>query len=153
MDGNVYKSLLNGKDMTYDFVICSGYFNPLHKGHVEYLQLARKLGKELWVIMNNDEQVKIKGSKPFMDLDERCVIVKELKSVDNIFISVDTDPSVCESIKELGKKLGGTKCFAKGGDRFVNEIPEAKICMELGIDIVDGLGKKIQNSSDLLKDY
>ena len=39
--------------------------------------------------------------------------------------------------------------FAKGGDRKINEIPESKICEDLGIKIVDGLGQKIRSSSDL----
>jgi len=73
-----------------------------------------------------------------------------LKHIDEVFVSIDKDKSVCESIKVLAKKYKGNEIiFAKGGDRFSSEIPEAKICREYGIKIVDRLGKKIQSSSNL----
>ena len=63
-------------------VIASGYFNPLHRGHVSYLEEAKKLGDKLFVIVNNDIQVKLKGSKEFLDANERELIVKALRVVD-----------------------------------------------------------------------
>lgn len=126
--------------------ICtSGYFNPLHKGHVEYLEKAKSLGDKLIVIVNNDNQRLLKGSKPFMDEQERITIVKALRCVDEVVLSIDKDATVCETLRMLKPNI-----FAKGGDRFSNEIPEAKVCMELGIEMVDGLGNKIQSSSWLL---
>lgn len=133
-------------------VLTSGYFDPIHAGHIECLELAKKLGDKLVVIMNNDEQAILKKGKPFMPFDERVKIVRALRCVDETFASVDRDRSVCKSIRELGKRYKGNKIiFAKGGDRSAGEIPEAKICQEDGIDIVDGLGKKIQSSSELIK--
>lgn len=126
-------------------VAASGYFNPLHKGHVEYLERASKLGDSLIVIVNNDFQVKLKGSKEFMDEQERLMIIRSLRYVDSAILSIDKDPTVCETLKILRPHI-----FAKGGDRFTYEIPESKICRELGIGIVDGLGDKIQSSSWLL---
>jgi cytidyltransferase-like protein len=127
-------------------IVCaSGYFNPLHKGHVEYLQKAKQLGDYLVVIINNDEQRKLKGSKEFMDQDERMFIVGALHCVDEVFLSIDKDSTVCESIRVIKPHV-----FAKGGDRFAGEIPEAKVCNELNIEMVDGLGNKIQSSSWLL---
>ena len=63
-------------------VACSGYFNPLHRGHVEYLERSRDLGDKLIVIVNNDFQVTLKGSKQFMDEQERLQIVRSLRCVD-----------------------------------------------------------------------
>ena len=142
------------KPITY--VIGSGFMNPIHGGHIEYFNLAKALGHHLTVIVNNDYQRKIKGSKEFQTEQERMLIVQNLKAVNTAFLSIDGDSSVCESIKLIYElyRLTGHKdnkfIFAKGGDRFSHEIPEAKICKELGIEIVDGLGSKIQSSSWLL---
>ncbi len=127
-------------------VAVSGYFDPLHIGHIEYLELAKKLGDKLIVILNNDEQVKLKKGKPFMPLDERKKILEAIKYVDEVFVSIDNDLTVCKSLKAVKPDI-----FAKGGDRFKEEIPEAKICRELGIKIVDGLGEKIQSSRNFYR--
>ena len=134
-------------------IITSGYFNPLHKGHVEYLEKSKSLGDYLIVIVNTDEQVKLKGSVPFMKEDDRLEIVGALRYVDFAILSIDKDKSVCETIKKIHKCFQDDDCeiiFAKGGDRFAKEIPEAKVCKELGINMVDGLGNKIRSSSELI---
>lgn len=139
------------------YVIASGYFNPIHVGHVEYLELAKELGDKLYVIVNSDHQAELKRGVPsFMPQQDRLSIVQGLKSVDGSMMSIDQDLSVCESIKELWTELIRDEdakefVFAKGGDRFSSEIPEAIICKDLGIEIVDGLGDKIRNSSDFVK--
>ena len=126
-------------------VIASGYFDPLHAGHVEYLVKAKQLGHELWVIVNNDEQAKLKKGYSALDEMSRFMIVSNLK-VDRVILSIDTDGSVCETLKEILKSVPLGEClFAKGGDRFAVEIPEAKT----GITIVDGLGEKIDSSTRL----
>jgi len=127
-------------------VAASGYFNPLHKGHVEYLQKAKSLGDYLVVIVNSDHQRALKNSKAFMDQDERMSIIGALRCVDEVFLSIDEDATVCKSLEAVRPHI-----FAKGGDRFSSEIPEADVCRRLGIDMVDGLGQKIQSSSWLLK--
>lgn len=127
-------------------VAASGYFNPLHKGHVEYLQKAKSLGEYLVVIVNSDHQRALKNSKEFMDQDERMSIIGALRCVDEVFLSIDEDATVCKSLEAVRPHV-----FAKGGDRFSSEIPEADVCRRLGIDMVDGLGQKIQSSSWLLK--
>ena len=127
-------------------VVASGYFNPLHKGHVEYLERSRKLGDRLVVIVNTDLQRAIKGSKEFMDQDERIMIVRAMRCVDEAVFAIDIDGTVCKTLEMLRPAI-----FAKGGDRFASEIPEAEVCHRLGIDMVDGLGNKIQSSSWLLR--
>ena len=128
-------------------VAVSGYFDPIHRGHIEYMQLAKKLGDKLVVILNNDKQCIKKKGKAFMPIEDKKAILEELKCVDEVFVSIDEVDeyiSICDSLKALKPDI-----FAKGGDRFNYEIPEAKVCKELGIKIVDGLGDKIQSSSDL----
>lgn len=126
-------------------ICASGYFNPLHKGHVEYLEKARTLGDKLIVIVNSDHQRALKGSKEFMDQEERMMIVKALRCVDEVVLSIDQDGTVCKTLEMIKPDV-----FAKGGDRFAGEIPEGEVCNRLGIDMVDGLGNKIQSSSWLL---
>lgn len=134
-------------------IIVSGYFNPIHKGHLEYFNNAKALADELIVIVNNDHQRALKGSKEFQKEEERVFIVKNIKAVDHVVLSVDTDRTVCASIKAVYKKFGKdyTLGFANGGDQNNNSIPEVPVCKELGIELIDGLGEKIQSSSWLLK--
>jgi len=128
-------------------IAVSGYFAPLHRGHVEYLKLARSLGDRLVVIVNNDEQL-LKYKKRKYPLEDRIAVLEELKCVDEVFISIDRDNTVCRSLVSVKPDV-----FAKGGDRYAGEIPETAKCMEYGIAIVDCLGRKIQSSSEILKNY
>jgi len=131
-------------------VINSGYFDPLHVGHIECMQLSKELGDKLVIILNNDKQCVMKKGKAFMPEKEKKRILESLKYVDEVIISIDEDRSVCESLKFLAEKYKGNEIiFAKGGDRFSKEIPEFKICEEQGIKIVDRVGDKIQSSSAL----
>ena len=134
-------------------IIVSGYFNPLHKGHIEYFLNAKKHGDKLFVIVNSDYQRKIKGSKEFMKEDERVFILNQLKIVDKSFISIDKDRSVRETIKLIHNKysLKYDLYFANGGDQTNDLIPEKTICKKLNISLIDKLGSKIQSSSWLLK--
>ena len=134
-------------------IIVSGYFNPFHKGHLEYFNNAKALCDELFVIVNSDHQRELKGSKPFQDEEERLLIVSNIKSVDKAVLSVDKDRTVCESIRKLAEQHGNDYdlAFANGGDQNNETIPEIPVCKELGVGLIDGLGDKIQSSSWLLK--
>jgi len=133
-------------------IIVSGYFNPIHKGHLELFNKAKEIGDYLFVIVNSDYQRELKGSKEFMSESERLYIVKYLKQVNRVMISVDRDKTQCESLRYLYEKLKGNYdlAFANGGDQNNNTIPERGVCEELGIELIDGLGDKIQSSSWLL---
>jgi cytidyltransferase-like protein len=133
-------------------IIVSGYFNPIHKGHIEYFQNAKANGDLLFVIVNSDFQRALKGSKEFQDEKERLFIVKSLNLVDKCFISIDKDRTVVETIKLIFNLFGEDfkLSFANGGDQSNDIIPERPICEELGIELIDGLGGKIQSSSWLL---
>ena len=134
-------------------IIVSGYFNPLHKGHIEYFHLAKSNGNKLFVIVNNDFQQKLKGSKEFMLEDERVLIVEELTITDQVFLSIDKDLTVRLTIEKIYNSYGNKFefLFANGGDQNNESIPENEICKNLGIKLIDGLGHKIQSSSWLLK--
>ena len=134
-------------------IIVSGYFNPLHKGHIEYLKLSKKRADYLIVIVNNDFQRQLKRSKKFMDENERQLIVKELKVVDKVYLSIDKDRSVSKTIQMIFSELNSQfeLHFANGGDQDNNSILEFEVCKELNIKMIDGLGSKIQSSSWLLK--
>ena len=134
-------------------IIVSGYFNPLHRGHLELFEKAKTKGDALWVIVNSDLQRKLKGSKDFMDEDERLIIVKAIGIVDKALVSIDKDKTQCTTLRFLVKEYGTDYdlFFANGGDQNNNSIPELNVCKEKGIGLFDGLGSKIQSSSWLLK--
>lgn len=133
-------------------IIVSGYFNPIHKGHLEYFIHAKAKGDLLYVIVNSDHQRALKGSKEFQNEDERLFIVQHIKEVDQAFLSIDLDRTVCKTLEMLFKQIGNDYqlAFANGGDQNNNSIPEVPICQALGIELIDGLGEKIQSSSWLL---
>ena len=82
-------------------VVCSGYFDPLHVGHLEYLKMAKKLGDTLVVIVNNRDQCVMKKGDEFMDERDRLDIVFHLDMVDEVLMSVDEDKSVCKSLETI----------------------------------------------------
>ncbi len=125
-------------------VAISGYFDPIHVGHLEYIKEAKKLGDKLIVIVNNNHQCVLKKGKPFMDEKDRVIITSSIKYVDEVFLSIDEDKTVCKSLEEIKPDI-----FANGGDRKNFEIPESIICKKYDIKIIDGLGEKIRSSSDL----
>ena len=134
-------------------IIVSGYFNPLHKGHLELFEKAKAYGDQLWVIVNSDLQRGLKGSKAFMDEDERLIIAKAIGIVDKALVSIDKDKTQCETLRFLAEEYSfeNDLFFANGGDQNNDSIPEAPICKEVGIGLIQGLGDKIQSSSWLLK--
>ena len=136
-------------------IIVSGYFNPLHMGHIELFKNAKAFGDELFVIVNNDTQREIKGSKYFMKEKERVLIINELSITDKVFLSIDKDKTVNKSLEKIHNDFGKNYelYFANGGDQSNQSIPESKICAELDIKLLDGLGDKIQSSSWILKKY
>ena len=133
-------------------IIVSGYFNPLHKGHLELFEKAKAEGDELWVIINNDLQRELKGSKAFMDENERFLIVSAIKFVDKAIISIDKNKTQNETLSFLADHYNQKFdiYFANGGDQDNKSIPEKLICKQKGIILIDGLGDKIQSSSWIL---
>tara|TARA_B110000008_G_C16932974_1_gene549476 strand:+ start:1109 stop:1525 length:417 start_codon:yes stop_codon:yes gene_type:complete len=130
-------------------IVCvSGYFDPIHIGHIEYFKMSKKIGNKLMVIVNNDIQATLKKGKPFMPVDERIQIIKELRCVDIVVKSIDNDRTVCKTLENIEPK---PYYFCNGGDQNNNTIPETEICNKRGIELRDGFGEKIQSSSWLIK--
>ena len=134
-------------------IIVSGYFNPIHKGHLEYFNTAKAMADKLFVIVNNDHQRELKGSKEFQDENERMMIVSNIKAVNKAILSIDTDRTVCATIKMIAEQFGEEfeLGFANGGDQNNDTIPERVVCRQMNVALIDGLGDKIQSSSWLLK--
>ena len=133
-------------------VAVSGYFNPLHVGHLEMMEKAKKLGDKLVVIINNDKQVALKGRVPFMPEQDRVKIIKALRDVDEVYLCID-DYKLPNGEVPVIKSLAKIKpdIFANGGDRKnLSNVPEYDICKKLKIKMVDGLGKKTRASSVMI---
>ena len=125
-------------------VAVSGYFDPLHVGHLEYFQLAKQLGDKLYVIVNNDVQAVLKKQTFFMNENDRLEIIKSLSIVDNAILSIDQDKSVSKTLEKIKPDI-----FGNGGDQIKGSILEEEICTRNNIKIVDQLGEKIRSSSEI----
>ena len=136
-------------------VIVSGYFNPIHKGHLEYFENAKKYADLLFVIINSDYQRQLKKSKEFQNEEERILIISNLKLVDKTILAIDKDRTVQKTIEKIHNEYSEKYdlLFANGGDQNNNTIPERVTCEKLGVQLIDGLGDKIQSSSWLLKKH
>lgn len=123
-------------------VIVSGYFSPLHCGHLDYLEAAAEFGDRLVVIVNNNQQQVLKKGKIILDEQDRLRIVQALSVVDEAMISIDDDQSVKESITHIAKmNMEHTLVFGNGGDRnHENDIPEREVCKAYGIRMVFDFG-------------
>ena len=139
-------------------VIISGYFNPIHVGHLDYIKAAASLGDKLIVIVNNDHQVELKGSTPFMNAYERMRIVNAIKGVDQAVLSIDTNKSVVKTLGSIYDECSvdyffDSMVFANGGDVKSHDCNEEYFCQSKGIETRYNVGgEKTQSSSSLLKD-
>jgi cytidyltransferase-like protein len=123
-------------------VILSGYFNPLHGGHLDMIEEGAKRGDHLIVIVNNDAQQLIKKGKIILDHDNRSRLIRALKDVDEVVLSIDEDPTQIETLRSIADKYPDDELvFGNGGDRnSVEEIPEGEIAREKNIKLVFGVG-------------
>ena len=148
------------KKKKYKVMLVSGGFDPVHKGHLEMIAHAREQADEVWVILNNDRWLREKKGQEFMKQNEREYIMSQVKGVTKTFIldpRIPTDKTACDGIysavmayrREFKGKM--SMAFGNGGDRVEGNIPEADYCDSMGVDMVWGLGKKIQSSSWLLE--
>ncbi len=134
--------------------IVSGYFNPVHYGHIEYINAAKQNCDKLIAVINSDYQRELKGTKEFMDENHRARIIFNLKSVDDVFISVDKDKTQCQTLKYLKNKYKQDHLiFFNSGDRKGSNLvtAESDVCKEIGIEELILELPKIYSSSELLK--
>ena len=137
--------------------IVSGYFNPLHVGHLDYLETAKKISDKLIVIVNNDHQVSLKGSTPFMTEEDRIRIVSALRCVDGVYLSTDKDASVLGTLKHVlvQNQANGRNhfMFCNGGERSNTNTPEERLCSSNSYNLTSVYnvgGNKAESSSVLI---
>ena len=106
------------------------------------IEAAKKMGDKLIVIVNNDTQQMLKKGKIILDEKNRLRLLRALKDVDQVVLSIDEDPTVIQTIEMVAKQHPGDELiFAQGGDRDSDKVnPEADICREDGIEVVYGVG-------------
>ena len=130
-------------------IIVSGYFNPLHGGHLDMIESARAMGDKLIVIVNNDKQQLLKKGKIILDEKNRLRLMRALRDVNEVVLSVDEDPPVIKTLEQIAIQHPGDELvFANGGDRdSVNTIPEAEICRKYNIEMRFDAGEGKPDSS------
>lgn len=125
-------------------IIVSGFFNPLHGGHLDMIESAAKMGNELIVVVNNDAQQVLKKNKVILDEQNRTRLISALRDVNEVIVSIDEDPSQTKTLEMLAKKYPNDELiFGNGGDRVSPDAlpgPEAAICNKYGIKMVFGVG-------------
>lgn len=124
---------------TFKTVAVSGYFDPLHVGHIDYLKNARMLGDKLIVILNNDSQRHNR-----MKVDNRKIILESIRYVDEVFVSIDSDQTVCDSLEFLAPNI-----FAKGAVPTESEI---QTCADNEIEVVTNVGQQLY-IQDILSEF
>ncbi len=143
--------------------VVSGYFTCMHRGHVDYLRLAREyVGEDgyLIAIVNSDRQAVLKKGYSFVPQEDRLSLVGSSKYVDQAVLSIDADRTVCATMRYLCENNnntgfgGGEKPthFLNGGDRTTTgNVPETDVCKEHGVEMVFGLGDKVQSTTHILE--
>lgn len=123
-------------------VILSGFFNPLHGGHLDMIEDASGMADKLIVIVNNDKQQLIKKGKIILDEKNRLRLISALKHVDDAVLAIDQEPPVSETIRIIAREHPNDELiFANGGDRSSPKVvPETAVCKEFGIKMVYGVG-------------
>jgi cytidyltransferase-like protein len=137
--------------------IVSGYFNPIHIGHLRMIKDARALAPHLLVIVNNDRQQLLKKGRILMTEDDRQAIVAELRCVDEAFVAIDDDRTVVESLRAIRRAYPEAELlFCNGGDRSPDgdPAPEADLADEIGLQMVYGVGgdHKADSSSRIVEE-
>ena len=154
------------KNKKYKVILMSGGFDPVHMGHIECIQNGLELADEVWIGLNSEKWLRNKKGKSFMSEKERSYIMKHIKGVEWTYVMNPKDPqdnTACDFIERAklewqrrgNKWENGTFAFGNGGDRVAGGVPPAEedLCNQLGIDMVWGLGDKIQSSSWLLEKF
>ena len=144
------------KDWRKSVIIMSGGFDPVHKGHLRMFREASWLGHQVIVGLNSDDWLTRKKGKPFMDFKERKEILEGFKYINQVLAFDDKDETANDIIKQicsLYRNFDVNIYFANGGDRTSYNVPEMKVCDELGVEMIWGIGGgKIQSSSWLIGD-
>ncbi|HBO64432.1 TPA: glycerol-3-phosphate cytidylyltransferase [Candidatus Saccharibacteria bacterium] len=123
-------------------IIESGFFNPLHGGHLDMIEAGKKMGDKLVVIVNNDTQQLLKKGKIILDEGNRLRLIAALRDVDETFLSIDEDPTQIATLEQFALAHPNDELvFANGGDRDSEKaIPEGEVCRRYNIAMMFGVG-------------
>lgn len=126
-------------------IIVSGYFNPLHGGHLDIIEAARQLGGYLIVVVNNDKAQLLKKGKVILDEQNRMRLMGALRDVDEVFLSLDKDLGQAVTLRKLRERYPDDELvFANGGDRDPSKhaLPENEVqaCTDCNIETAFGVG-------------
>lgn len=127
-------------------IIESGFFNPLHGGHLDMIEAGAKMGDRLIVIVNNDKQQLLKKGKIILDESNRLRLIKALRDIDDVILSIDEDSTVVKTLEIIAREHPEDELiFANGGDRDGERaIPESDICHQYNIKLAFGVGTEIR---------
>lgn len=127
-------------------IIESGFFNPLHGGHLDMIEAGAQLGDKLIVIVNNDQQQLLKKGKIILDEVNRLRLIGALRDVDEAVLSIDQDPPVIQTLEKVALQYPDDELvFANGGDRDSEKaIPEAEVCKKYNIEMIFGVGTDVR---------
>lgn len=130
-------------------IIESGYFNPLHGGHLDMIEAGRKMGDKLIVVVNNDTQQLLKKGKIILDENNRLRLIQSLRDVDEAILSIDEDGTIVKTLEMIAKQHPGNELvFANGGDRdSIKEIPESDVARQYNIELVFDAGGNVKTDS------
>lgn len=134
-------------------VIVTGGFDPLHSGHVNYLECAKNLGDILVVGINSDSWLTRKKGRAFLSLDERATIIRSMKCVDHVISFNDDDGTAIDAINVVVQMYPDDHIiFANGGDRTKDNIPEMVFD---DVEFIFGVGgdNKMNSSSWILNKW
>ena len=125
----------------------AGNFFPLHDGHIDHLEKARKLGDYLIAIIGSDDHLRRKGKPILLSLEARIRVLKAIRYVDEVVVAVDKDGTCAKTLEIIRPNI-----FAKGEDYTKTSMPqnELAICKEISCQIVYGIGKKLNSSTKLV---
>lgn len=136
-------------------VLATGGFDPIHSGHIAYLNAAKKLGDQLIVGLNSDAWLTRKKGRTFMPISERVAIMENIKCVDGVVLFDDNDGSAKEAIHNVRMLYPDDQIiFVNGGDRTKENIPEMDI-KDNNLEFVFGVGgeDKKNSSSWILQEW
>lgn len=131
-------------------VAIAGYFDPIHDGHLDHIEKAKRLGNYLVVIIGTEQQCVAKRGWAWLSLEGKRHLLLAFKGlVDEVVVNIDKDGSCAETLRLVKPDI-----FAKGGDRIKGNIPpkEVEVCQEIGCRIVYGVGDQLNRSSRLMEE-
>jgi cytidyltransferase-like protein len=134
-------------------VVIAGGFDPIHSGHIDHIIKAKQLGDNLFVILQNENNLIKKKGYCLLPYKDRLAVLSSVRFVDRVFANIDSDGTCARTIKAMAENGFKPDIFAKGGDPVPSNMPpnEIVICRQLGIEIAFGCGDLLNSSSNMVE--